>query len=191
MEYRLDARVVRAARVVEAGEDLAELVGPAGHRADDPDLLLATARHELLDELKRADTIVFGLPLYNYGAVVDDITMKVNLVGRGDDDTLFALAAGSVQFGTARFLFMSRSIHLIVRATEQPMSSIDIDLISGDMKHYESRWELVPVPETGGTKVLSDWIEVKITSNPGETFLDRMIALVEGAKRQKTSWNTL
>ncbi|MGH9627719.1 MAG: potassium-transporting ATPase subunit KdpB, partial [Bryobacteraceae bacterium] len=39
---------------------------------------------------------------------------------------------------------------------------------------------------TGGTKVLSDWIRVRITSNPGETFLDRMIALVEGAQRQKT-----
>jgi K+-transporting ATPase ATPase B chain len=39
---------------------------------------------------------------------------------------------------------------------------------------------------TGGTKVLSDWIKIKITSNPGETFLDRMIALVEGAERQKT-----
>jgi K+-transporting ATPase ATPase B chain len=39
---------------------------------------------------------------------------------------------------------------------------------------------------TGGTKVLSDWIKIKITSNPGETFLDRMIALVEGAQRQKT-----
>ena len=39
---------------------------------------------------------------------------------------------------------------------------------------------------TGGTKVLSDWIRVRITSNPGETFLDRMIALVEGATRQKT-----
>jgi K+-transporting ATPase ATPase B chain len=39
---------------------------------------------------------------------------------------------------------------------------------------------------TGGTKVLSDWIKVHITSNPGETFLDRMIALVEGAERQKT-----
>jgi K+-transporting ATPase ATPase B chain len=39
---------------------------------------------------------------------------------------------------------------------------------------------------TGGTKVLSDYIKVKITSNPGETFLDRMIALVEGATRQKT-----
>jgi K+-transporting ATPase ATPase B chain len=39
---------------------------------------------------------------------------------------------------------------------------------------------------TGGTRVLSDWIVVRITSNPGETFLDRMIALVEGAVRQKT-----
>src|SRR5256885_320689 len=39
---------------------------------------------------------------------------------------------------------------------------------------------------TGGTRVLSDWIKVRITSNPGETFLDRMIALVEGADRQKT-----
>jgi len=39
---------------------------------------------------------------------------------------------------------------------------------------------------TGGTRVLSDVIVVKITSNPGETFLDRMIALVEGAERQKT-----
>jgi potassium-transporting ATPase ATP-binding subunit len=39
---------------------------------------------------------------------------------------------------------------------------------------------------TGGTRVLSDWIKVHITSNPGETFLDRMIALVEGAQRQKT-----
>lgn len=39
---------------------------------------------------------------------------------------------------------------------------------------------------TGGTQVISDWLMVRITSNPGETFLDRMIALVEGAKRQKT-----
>jgi potassium-transporting ATPase ATP-binding subunit len=39
---------------------------------------------------------------------------------------------------------------------------------------------------TGGTQVLSDWLIVRITANPGETFLDRMISLVEGAKRQKT-----
>ncbi|HEX4445266.1 MAG TPA: potassium-transporting ATPase subunit KdpB [Polyangiaceae bacterium] len=39
---------------------------------------------------------------------------------------------------------------------------------------------------TGGTRVLSDWLIIRITANPGETFLDRMIAMVEGAKRQKT-----
>lgn len=39
---------------------------------------------------------------------------------------------------------------------------------------------------TAGTKVLSDWIKVRISSNPGESFLDKMISLVEGAKRQKT-----
>ena len=39
---------------------------------------------------------------------------------------------------------------------------------------------------TGGTRVLSDWLIVRVTADPGETFLDRMIAMVEGAKRQKT-----
>jgi K+-transporting ATPase ATPase B chain len=39
---------------------------------------------------------------------------------------------------------------------------------------------------TGGTKVLSDWLIIRVTSEPGETFLDMMIAMVEGAKRQKT-----
>jgi len=39
---------------------------------------------------------------------------------------------------------------------------------------------------TGGTRVLSDWLVIRITANAGETFIDRMVALVEGAKRQKT-----
>ncbi|CDF84410.1 Potassium-transporting ATPase B chain [Pseudomonas knackmussii B13] len=39
---------------------------------------------------------------------------------------------------------------------------------------------------TGGTRVLSDWLVIRITTNPGETFVDRMIAMVENAKRQKT-----
>ncbi len=39
---------------------------------------------------------------------------------------------------------------------------------------------------TGGTRVLSDWLVIRISANPGESFLDRMIAMVEGAKRQKT-----
>ena len=39
---------------------------------------------------------------------------------------------------------------------------------------------------TGGTRILSDWLVIQVTANPGEGFLDRMIGLVEGAKRQKT-----
>jgi K+-transporting ATPase ATPase B chain len=39
---------------------------------------------------------------------------------------------------------------------------------------------------TGNTRLVSDWLLIRITSNPGESTLDRMIALVEGAKRQKT-----
>lgn len=58
------------------------------------------------------------------------------------------------QFGTARFLFVTRAIHLIVRSVEKPMNSIDISLVSGDMKHYEAHWELVPLPDTGGTRIV-------------------------------------
>jgi K+-transporting ATPase ATPase B chain len=39
---------------------------------------------------------------------------------------------------------------------------------------------------TGGTRVLSDWLVIRVSANPGESFIDRMIAMVEGAKRQKT-----
>ena len=39
---------------------------------------------------------------------------------------------------------------------------------------------------TGGTTVVSDWLKIRITSDPGNSFLDRMIALVEGASRKKT-----
>ncbi|OHV94220.1 cyclase/dehydrase [Janthinobacterium lividum] len=58
------------------------------------------------------------------------------------------------QQGTARFLFMNHAIHLVVRATETPFTAIDIALISGDMRHYESRWNLYPIPETGGTRIV-------------------------------------
>ena len=58
------------------------------------------------------------------------------------------------QYGEARFLFFKRSIHLIVSVLEQPISVIEIGLVSGDMKVYNCRWELVPIPETGGTRIL-------------------------------------
>ena len=66
------------------------------------------------------------------------------------------------------------------------VASVDESVITGESAPVirESGGDRSAV--TGGTKVLSDHIKVRITSNPGETFLDRMIALVEGAVRQKT-----
>src|SRR5579875_1163714 len=66
------------------------------------------------------------------------------------------------------------------------VASVDESVITGESAPVirESGGDRSAV--TGGTKVLSDHIKVRITSNPGETFLDRMISLVEGAVRQKT-----
>ncbi len=66
------------------------------------------------------------------------------------------------------------------------IASVDESVITGESAPVirESGGDRSAV--TGGTRVLSDQIKIRITSNPGETFLDRMIALVEGAQRQKT-----
>jgi len=66
------------------------------------------------------------------------------------------------------------------------MASVDESAVTGESAPVirESGGDKSSV--TGGTRVLSDWIKIQITANPGETFLDRMISLVEGAKRQKT-----
>src|SRR6202140_4167364 len=66
------------------------------------------------------------------------------------------------------------------------VASVDESAITGESAPVirESGGDRAAV--TGGTRVLSDQITVKITANPGETFLDRMIKLVEGAERQKT-----
>src|SRR5271157_2839378 len=68
----------------------------------------------------------------------------------------------------------------------QGVASIDESAITGEsapvIRAAGSDFDSV----TGGTRVLSDWIVVRINVNPGEAFLDRMISMVEGAKRQKT-----
>ena len=66
------------------------------------------------------------------------------------------------------------------------VASVDESAITGESAPVirESGGDFSSI--TGGTKVLSDWIVVKVTVNPGETFVDRMIAMVENAKRQKT-----
>ena len=66
------------------------------------------------------------------------------------------------------------------------MATVDESAITGESAPVvrESGGDFSAV--TGGTKVLSDWIVVRCTVDPGQTFLDRMIAMVEGAKRRKT-----
>lgn len=66
------------------------------------------------------------------------------------------------------------------------MASVDESAITGESAPVirESGGDFSSV--TGGTRVLSDWIVVRVSVNPGETFIDRMIAMVEGAKRRKT-----
>ena len=66
------------------------------------------------------------------------------------------------------------------------VASVDESAITGESAPVirESGGDFASV--TGGTRVLSDWLVVRVSVNPGESFLDRMIAMVEGAKRQKT-----
>jgi K+-transporting ATPase ATPase B chain len=66
------------------------------------------------------------------------------------------------------------------------VASVDESAITGESAPVirESGGDFSAV--TGGTRVLSDWLVVRVTANPGEAFLDRMIAMVESAKRQKT-----
>jgi len=66
------------------------------------------------------------------------------------------------------------------------VASVDESAITGESAPVirESGGDFCSV--TGGTRVLSDWIVVQITTNPGESFIDRMISMVESAKRQKT-----
>ena len=66
------------------------------------------------------------------------------------------------------------------------MASVDESAITGESAPVirESGGDRSAV--TGGTRVLSDWLIVRVTAEPGQTFLDRMIAMVEGAKRKKT-----
>lgn len=89
------------------------------------------------------------------------------------------------QFGSAHFLFFRRDIHLVVQAHEQPMSQIDISLVGGDMKVYICSWRLVPVPETGGTRILYNgtmapkfYVPGFLGSNLIRSDIEKMIAAV-------------
>jgi K+-transporting ATPase ATPase B chain len=111
-----------------------------------------------------------------------ETTARRLLNGSGKNETV---AATQLRSGDVVLVEMNETIPGDGDVIEG-IASVDESAITGESAPVirESGGDRSAV--TGGTKVLSDWIKVKITSNPGETFLDRMIALVEGAARQKT-----
>ncbi|WP_263351030.1 potassium-transporting ATPase subunit KdpB [Acidicapsa acidisoli] len=110
----------------------------------------------------------------------ETIARKYNVHGVLEDVTSSLLRAGDLIYVEAG-QFIAGDGEVV-----EGVASVDESAITGESAPVirEAGGDRSAV--TGGTKVLSDFIKVKITSNPGETFLDRMIALVEGATRQKT-----
>lgn len=110
----------------------------------------------------------------------DTIAQKVLPTGKFEMVPASKLRAGDIVFVEAGYLIPGDGEVI------EGIASVDESVITGESAPVirESGGDRSAV--TGGTKVLSDHIKIRITSNPGETFLDRMIALVEGAVRQKT-----
>ena len=118
---------------------------------------------------------------------------------RGLKKETWAKKLSEAKFGTKWQLVQSEDLRLgeviLVEANDtvpadgeviEGVASVDESAITGESAPVirEAGGDFSSV--TGGTRVLSDWIVVKVTVNPGETFVDRMIAMVENAKRQKT-----
>src|SRR3989442_4341845 len=110
----------------------------------------------------------------------DTVAQKILPNGKFEMVPASKLRAGDIVFVEAGYLIPGDGEVI------EGIASVDESVITGESAPVirESGGDRSAV--TGGTKVLSDHRKVKITSNPGETFLDRMIALVEGAVRQKT-----
>jgi K+-transporting ATPase ATPase B chain len=123
---------------------------------------------------------------------------QADTLRRARTTTMAKRLAGNDRFGPAQEVAapeLRKGDLVLVEAGDQipgdgdvieGVASVDESAITGESAPVirESGGDRSAV--TGGTRVLSDWIVVQISANPGETFLDRMIALVEGAKRQKT-----
>ncbi len=103
--------------------------------------------------------------------------------------------ADRVTFQAVPATTLRKGDHVVVAAGDripcdaeviEGVASVDESAITGESAPVirESGGDRSAV--TGGTRILSDWLVLRVTANPGETFLDRMISMVEGAKRQKT-----
>src|SRR5262245_57742711 len=126
------------------------------------------------DTLRKAKTETYGSRIIHQGnnTGLEDLRLEKVLATQLRKGDLVLVKAGEFIPGDGEVV--------------EGVASVDESAITGESAPVirESGGDRSAV--TGGTKVLSDWIKVRITSNPGETFLDRMIALVEGAELQKT-----
>src|SRR5207342_1805609 len=110
----------------------------------------------------------------------DLVARRLNADGSEETVPASQLQAGDIVMVTAGGLIPGDG------DIEEGIASVDESAITGESAPVirESGGDRSAV--TAGTRVLSDWIRVRITADPGQGFLDRMIALVEGAERQKT-----
>jgi K+-transporting ATPase ATPase B chain len=109
--------------------------------------------------------------------------MHARILSSNDKETI--ISASDLKKGD---VVLVKSGELIPNDGEviEGIASVDESAITGESAPVlkESGGDFASV--TGGTTVASDWLKIRITSNPGESFLDKMIALVEGATRKKT-----
>lgn len=118
---------------------------------------------------------------------------------RGLKQSVMAKKLATPKYGTGWLpcpaLDLRKGNHILIEAGDvvpidgevvEGVASVDESAITGESAPVirESGGDFSSV--TGGTRVLSDWLVVQVSANPGDTFLDRMIAMVEGAKRKKT-----
>jgi len=112
-------------------------------------------------------------------------TPAIRLEGERRDSRRFAVSSSELRKGDVALV---EAGHVVPGDGEviDGVASVDESAITGESAPVVRAAGGDRSAVTGGTRVLSDWLVVRITANPGDSFLDRMIAMVEGAKRQRT-----
>jgi potassium-transporting ATPase ATP-binding subunit len=112
-------------------------------------------------------------------------TPAIRLEGERRDSRQFAVSSSELRKGDVALV---EAGHVIPGDGEviEGVASVDESAITGESAPVVRASGGDRSAVTGGTRVLSDWLVVRISANPGDSFLDRMIAMVEGAKRQRT-----
>ena len=113
-------------------------------------------------------------------------TTQAKKLPRPDRQAKFELVASTALHKNELFLVEAGDILPMDGEIVEGIASVDESAVTGESAPVirESGGDRSAV--TGGTRLLSDWLIIRVTADPGEGFLDRMISLVEGAKRQKT-----